>query len=1195
MTTDSAPSTPVIQDAPSETRVHEEPHTEPVAHLQQQAPAVEGVPVPPVLETERVSVEHITDGAAADTDQPTAVTKDGDASTQNAERDKEIVEEFEYLLEKSQQLFSGLSDLPEIGSKYWMPHFQRTFEVYTKLWKYQTQHRVLLEKPEHYGLKRWEVGEIASKIGQLYYRYYLRTSETNYLQEAYMFYDAIRERSYFKGEQEVKNSALMIKKLRYYARFIMVCLQMNNAPMMLQLLEEVKALIDIYSTTFNPVDKMEWSLVVKEMAMFMQAVCSPVPSNHSGTASLPVSYRLVARRRPRPEKDGSKFRLQEAVIVGNRPTQIKFSELTLDMYYMLQMLEREPSTSTKEAVTGSSATPAILAATETAEGSTAGIADGSAADTPEAPETVTDTGGAGAVGGKGKAAIKDKVEPSERDKDAVEKERPGRRVNPHKYVLYQPNFSQIQVYLANAFREIGEQGCVLLYLSSEGASTEVPDTANGAAAHGYIGGIATARRSSGEAAKDRSAEQLINSVHPADLVPYTRKPFFLVVESESSWAYKDMPNLFNQPLLCLLSPIEYPITSSSGSIYTFFLHSPIVAFCVVSQIKSMAAEQWSELETLFIEFEDLALELLNTYVSSQVRKFLGDDFLRQIVIRHVLCCVLLDLHLEFVRPEHMPQSSPERFQDVVTAPVLLRKARDIIELCSVEDRYRMSDRSPTPPAKPPSPPPTLEQVPPASPQSVTGDSSANDHQASPSTVRIFRQHYTRQVGYSSARDIAPNPHTMDPMVWTFEELGLRAMNGLPLAAEYDPDTVRQQRSSSATVGQRPRIRTFDEAVNGAGHMFGDDNDAQLLADPDYLEYADNPRRSSRRRTQRVLLNVQPHEPVPAPPMADRRISLRSLTNGLGSANRSFGSSQADSATSSRRVSSNTGTPRISRSQHSRKRRNTSRSDSSSPPVESMDSDLSVEVCIYTQGTAVPHNVSPPSESTQTCFICSNTIDGDMDAVNAHIDNCLAQSTDAAASAHEPMVEYEWSGQRRVRATAMVEGGLVAAGIGHSSSMSLHNDDDIDVDAEDETNFGAAQYSDSNLLFASSSSSANRKGSRRDDRQAHQLANPQFEEFAPSLEDEPESPAAAVAGWQQATGGSQLIIEALKARIREQDRLLQSVQKCLICLEPYEKPCTSINCWHVYCETCWLHTLGTKKLCPQCQQITQPTDLRRVYL
>ncbi|KAJ1935299.1 hypothetical protein EC988_008527, partial [Linderina pennispora] len=222
--------------------------------------------------------------------EPTQPAKKEDPEITEEEA-KEIVEEFEYLLEKSQQLFAGLRDLPEIGSKFWQPHFQRTFDVYTRLWKFQGQHRLLLEKPEHYGLKRWEVGEIASKIGQLYYRYYLRTSETNYLQEAFAFYDAIRERNYFKDERETKNSALMIKKLRYYARFIVVCLHMNYTSTMMQLLEEVRDLIDVYSMTFNPVDKLEWSLVVKEMALFMQAVCSPVPSDPSGVP-LPVNYRL---------------------------------------------------------------------------------------------------------------------------------------------------------------------------------------------------------------------------------------------------------------------------------------------------------------------------------------------------------------------------------------------------------------------------------------------------------------------------------------------------------------------------------------------------------------------------------------------------------------------------------------------------------------------------------------------------------------------------------------------------------------------------------------------------------------------------------------------------------------------------------------------------------------------------------------
>ena len=37
------------------------------------------------------------------------------------------------------------------------------------------------------------------------------------------------------------------------------------------------------------------------------------------------------------------LKLQEAILVGNYQNQIKFSELTLDMYRMLQSLEREPN------------------------------------------------------------------------------------------------------------------------------------------------------------------------------------------------------------------------------------------------------------------------------------------------------------------------------------------------------------------------------------------------------------------------------------------------------------------------------------------------------------------------------------------------------------------------------------------------------------------------------------------------------------------------------------------------------------------------------------------------------------------------------------------------------------------------------------------------------------------------------------
>lgn len=89
--------------------------------------------------------------------------------TEIEDHEHKIVTEFDQLLETSRQLFNGLRDLPQHGHKQWQVYFGRTFDVYTKLWKFQQQHRQILDSK--YGLKRWQIGEIASKIGQLYYHF----------------------------------------------------------------------------------------------------------------------------------------------------------------------------------------------------------------------------------------------------------------------------------------------------------------------------------------------------------------------------------------------------------------------------------------------------------------------------------------------------------------------------------------------------------------------------------------------------------------------------------------------------------------------------------------------------------------------------------------------------------------------------------------------------------------------------------------------------------------------------------------------------------------------------------------------------------------------------------------------------------------------------------------------------------------
>ncbi|KAJ1678664.1 hypothetical protein EV182_003589, partial [Spiromyces aspiralis] len=173
------------------------------------------------------------------TNRPTTANTMGPDKLSDAANIKDIVIHFEYLLEKSQQQFVGLRDLPPIGGRQWITYFQRTFEIYTKLWRFQQQNR-------------------------------LRTSETNYLQEAYTFYCAIRERNYLKDDPDSKNPALYIKKMRYYARFIVVCLLINKEPMVQDLLNELQEIIERYLRTFNPVDEKEWILVLKEIRMFLQ-------------------------------------------------------------------------------------------------------------------------------------------------------------------------------------------------------------------------------------------------------------------------------------------------------------------------------------------------------------------------------------------------------------------------------------------------------------------------------------------------------------------------------------------------------------------------------------------------------------------------------------------------------------------------------------------------------------------------------------------------------------------------------------------------------------------------------------------------------------------------------------------------------------------------------------------------------------
>ncbi|XP_076359489.1 protein SCAI isoform X1 [Tachypleus tridentatus] len=556
------------------------------------------------------------------------------------EQDRKTINEFCHLLEKSKQLFNGLRDLPQYGHKQWQAYFGRTFDVYTKLWKFQQQHRQILDVK--YGLKRWQIGEIASKIGQLYYHYYLRTSETNYLNEAFSFYAAIRGRGYYSKAVKEEGSLphrsdLMVKKLRYYARFIVVCLLLKKMKLVRDLVRELAKQIDDYTATYEPEDQLEWSLVLGEIKSFIEAD-NLVNVVDVDSSSIVLSQRLSPINTPHMEKvSSSHLTLQEILIVGSCCDQAKFSELTLDMFRMLQTLEREPQDDSTQIYDASPA-PGRVPFPENGE------------------------------------------------------QRPIKRENPHKYLLYKPTFSQLFVFLASGFRELPANGVLLLYLSADGSFSNIkhPDDI------GYdYGGIATNSKKEPDHANKRNVQlKDMHCFYPGDLFPFNRKPLFLILDSDNSHSYEHMPRYFGQPLIVLMSPENVPPNFHDqlhkGNLFTLFLHSPLMAVCFICNITDIPIALWEKGQTQVERFMGEASRVLtrSRNLDPAYLQFYGDDFLRLLMLRFIFCHVVMKLHRLFRGHNVTPRSHPPIPEtEVLEHPNLKRAVMDLAATLDVRSLF----------------------------------------------------------------------------------------------------------------------------------------------------------------------------------------------------------------------------------------------------------------------------------------------------------------------------------------------------------------------------------------------------------------------------------------------------------------------------------------------------------------------------
>ncbi|KAH8985422.1 hypothetical protein EDB86DRAFT_2329965 [Lactarius hatsudake] len=240
---------------------------------------------------------------------------------------------------------------------------------------------------------------------------------------------------------------------------------------------------------------------------------------------------------------------------------------------------------------------------------------------------------------------------------------------------------------------------------------------------------------------------------------------------------------------------------------------------------------------------------------------------------------------------------------------------------------------------------------------------------------------------------------------------------------------------------------------------------------------------------------------------------------------------------------------------------------------------------------------------EQCPVCMQDVEGDPDVVAAHIDACLAHAELGLAEGHADESDLDgdapqdvdvdgdddvdlWEeneapdGVRRLRlrgGSRSTAAAAAALGFAVGDRTVADVEDEIDVEGDDLGAFGAAQFTEADVLA---------EGGDRTVPGHHDMG---LHAGVVDLDLEIES----------ARHGKDPheLISALESKVQ---RLANAASEgsalgCRICLEAYSEPTVSTGCWHACCSACWLRCLRATGVCPICKRITVAGDLRRIYL
>ncbi|KAL5063294.1 hypothetical protein RYX36_025031 [Vicia faba] len=309
------------------------------------------------------------------------------------------------------------------------------------------------------------------------------------------------------------------KQLRFLARFLTVCLLLNRREVLQKLVDRLKVLVEECKRVFQDSDFKEWKVVV-EIGRFLKA----------DTAFMnvrPLRYSLVLDSHPDnlPHVPVAvvkrNLKLRDAVLSSFHHNEVKFSELTIDTFRMLQSLEWEPSGSFYQS-SGSK------------------LSQNGAA-------------GTGRV-----SYLQDIADPT-------------LPANPRKAILYCPSLTHFVAVLATICEELPLDGVLLVYLSASGAGSS-------GAGHNESGCLNFGSRGDKGSNCICPSDFLPFTRRPLLLVidNENSKAFKVIAEATKGESVAMLLSPSRLP------PIASDFShSSNGSLFTMFLTAPLQSFCLL--------------------------------------------------------------------------------------------------------------------------------------------------------------------------------------------------------------------------------------------------------------------------------------------------------------------------------------------------------------------------------------------------------------------------------------------------------------------------------------------------------------------------------------------------------------------------------------------------------------------------------------